>query len=94
VAEYLLAHSREPGVGVDAEWPLLLQRVNGMGIGYRACEGLEFETPDCLGPEIEALGGLGAWRKAMNADPKQWSRRLGLATEIAKAAARFAGERG
>jgi hypothetical protein len=39
-AEYLLAHSQERGVGVDAEWPLLLQRVPGMKVSYRACEGL------------------------------------------------------
>jgi len=93
-AEYLVAHSQEPGIGVDAEWPLLLQQAGGMKIGYRACEGLEFETPDCFGPEIEAAGGLPAWVAAMSADPKRWSRRLRLATEIAEAAAELAGDKG
>lgn len=93
-AEYLLARSQEPGVGVDAEWPLLLQRASGVKIGYRACEGLEFETPDRHGPNIEAAGGLTAWMEMMNADPQRWSHRLRLAAEIAAVAARFFGETG
>jgi len=90
-AEYLLAHSQEPGVGVDAEWPLLLQRASGFQIGYCACEGLDFETPDRYGPEIEAAGGLTAWMAAMNSDPQRWAHRLRMATEIAAAAARLSG---
>jgi hypothetical protein len=93
-AEYLLAHSRELGVGVDAEWPLLLQRAPGIKIGYRACEGLEFETPDRYRPEIESAGGLAAWMEAMNASPKRWAHRLRMAAEIADTAARLAGGKG
>ena len=61
-----------------------------MKVGYRLCEGLEFETPDRYGPEIELTGGLGAWMEAMNASPKRWAHRLRMATEIAEAATRFA----
>lgn len=92
-AEYLVAHSRETGVGVDAEWPLLLGRLPGLKIGYRACEGLEFETPDGYEPEVEAAGGLAAWLKGMDAAPHHWAHRLRLAAEIAGAAARLGGEK-
>jgi hypothetical protein len=92
-AEHLVTHSQERGVGVDAEWPLLLRSLGGMKIGYRTCEGLEFETPDRYGTEIEAAGGLLAWTVAMNAAPQRWAHRLRLATEIAEAAARLAGEK-
>jgi hypothetical protein len=91
-AECLVAHSQELGVGVDAEWPLLLRRVGDMKIGYRACEGLEFETADRFGSEIEAAGGPAAWVEAMNSSPQRWVYRLRLATEIAEAAARFVEE--
>ena len=92
-AECLVAHSQELGVGVDAEWPLLLRRVDGMKIGYRACEGLEFETADRFGSEIEAAGGPAAWVEAMNSNPRRWVYRLRMAIEIAEAAARFVEER-
>ena len=82
------------GVGVDAEWPLLLQRAPGIKVGYRACEGLEFETPDRYRPEIESAGGLAAWTEAMNASPKRWAHRLRMAAEIAETAARLAGGKG
>jgi hypothetical protein len=90
-ASFLLDHSQERGVGVDAEWPLLLQRVPGMKVGYRVCEGLEFETPDRFGLEIETAGGLTAWVERMNASPQRWAHRLRLAAEIAEAAARLSG---
>ena len=90
-ASFLLDHSQEQGVGVDAEWPLLLRRVPDMKVGYRLCEGLELETPDCFGPEIETAGGLTAWVETMNASPQRWAHRLCMAAEIAEAAARLSG---
>ncbi|MEJ2207795.1 MAG: hypothetical protein P8129_02015 [Anaerolineae bacterium] len=61
-AELLLSISTEETVGVDAEWPVLLLKqppdssftAGGFCLGYRACDGLEFETADRFGPEIEA----------------------------------------
>ena len=88
-AETLLSISRECSVGVDAEWPLLLLNRNGFCVGHRACEGLEFETADRFGPEIEAAGSYGAWEAQMSADPARWAFRLKLALLIAEAAVRY-----
>lgn len=68
-AESLLELAQEPTVGPDAEWPLLLTRDEGYLLGHRLCEGLEFETADCFRPEIEAVGGHGAWQAHINAGP-------------------------
>lgn len=87
--EILLAESREDSVGTDAEWPLLLLSRPGFCVGHRPCEGLEFETADSFGPEIEAAGGYTAWEAMMSADPRRWAFRLQVAQRIAQAAARF-----
>jgi hypothetical protein len=92
-AERLLALSTDPTVGTDAEWPLLLLQARGASepawrLGYLACEGLEFETADRFGPEIEAAGGYGAWLARMEADPRRWAFRLQVAQLIAAAIAR------
>jgi hypothetical protein len=86
--ESLLEISQEQTVGVDAEWPLLLLNQEGFRVGHRPCEGLEFETADRYGPEIEAQGGYGPWEAKMSADPDQWVFRLRVALMIAEAAVR------
>lgn len=88
-AETLLDISRECTIGVDAEWPLLLLGRNGFRVDHRACEGLEFETADRFGPEIEAAGSYGAWEAQMSADPARWAYRLKVALLIAEAAVRY-----
>jgi hypothetical protein len=95
-AEFLLSISQEQTVGVDAEWPLLLLKQSrtaapedGYRLGYRACEGLEFETADRFGAEIEAAGGYEAWVHQMSADPARWAFRLQIAHLIAKAVSRY-----
>ncbi len=88
-AEALLDTSTEMTVGVDAEWPLLLLRREGFRTGHRACEGLEFETADCFGREIEAAGGYEAWEAQMSSDPRRWAFRLQVALMIAEAAVRY-----
>lgn len=90
-AEKLLELSQETTVGIDAEWPLLLLRQDGFSVGFRACEGLEFETADCFGPEIEAAGSYAAWEAAMSADPARWTYRLQIALLIAEAIVRYGG---
>jgi hypothetical protein len=87
-AGLLLAGSREDSVGTDAEWPLLLMAHAGFHLGHRLCEGLEFETGDAFGPEIEAAGSIAAWQTEMSADPRRWAFRLRVALLIADAAAR------
>jgi hypothetical protein len=99
-AEALLRFSRERTVGVDAEWPLLLLKWaegggaaagGGFRLGYRACEGLEFETADRFGPEIEAAGGYGHWEAQISAEPQCWAYRLKVAQLIAEAVVRYGG---
>ena len=99
-AQALLRLSRERTVGVDAEWPLLLLKWAGgpddpagarFRVGYRACEGLEFETADRSGPEIEAAGGYEQWEAQMSADPRRWAFRLKVAQLIAEAVVRHGG---
>ena len=87
--ETLLALSEELTIGTDAEWPLLLMSQDGFRVSYRACEGLEFETADRYGPEIEAAGSYEAWEAKMSADPARWAFRLRVALLIAEAATRY-----
>jgi hypothetical protein len=90
-AELLLEISKEMTVGIDAEWPLLLMKREGFSVGHRRCEGLEFETADRHGPDIEAAGGYRAWAAQVNADPTRWAFRLQVAQSIAEAVVRVAG---
>ena len=89
----LLELSREPTIGIDAELPLLLLGREGFEVGFRACEGLEFETADRFGAEIEAAGGYDSWEAEMCANPARWLFRLRVALLIAEAAVRY-GRRG
>ena len=88
-AETLLEISQELTVGIDAEWPLLLLGRDEFRVGQRLCEGLEFETADRFGPEIESAGGYQAWESQTSADPRQWVYRLRVALMIAEAAVRY-----
>ena len=88
-AETLLQISREETVGIDAEWPLLLLQRDGFRVDHRLCEGLEFETADRFGPEIEAAGSYEAWEARMSSDPARWAFRLKVALLIAEAAVRY-----
>jgi hypothetical protein len=88
-AETLLTLSEEPTIGIDAEWPLLLMAQDNVRVGYRACEGLEFETADRFGPEIKAAGSYEAWEAKRSANPAHWTYRLRIALLIAEAATRY-----
>ncbi len=90
-AEKLLEWSEEPTVGIDAEWPLLLLGQEDFAVGYRACEGLEFETADRFAAEIKAAGSYDAWEAEMSADPARWAFRMRLAALIAEAIVRYGG---
>lgn len=93
-AETLLEISQERTVGIDAEWPLLLLRRDGFQVGFRACEGLEFETADRFGPEIAAAGSYEAWEAQTSADPARWAYRLKVALLIAEAVVRYGDSEG
>lgn len=86
-AELIVETCTDDTVGSDCSWPLLC-RAAGLELGYLEVEGLEFETLDRFGDEIAALGGPQAWLERLDADPRQWATRLGLAqAEIASAIA-------
>lgn len=93
-AESLLENSADESVGSDAEWPLLMlrQRERGFQVGYRACDGLEFETADRCAADIAAAGSYAAWEARMGADPRRWAFRLQVAQLIAEAVARHHAE--
>jgi hypothetical protein len=88
-AEMLLRISVEQTVGVDAEWPLLLLDREDFVVGHRECEGLEFETADRFGPEIDAAGSYEAWEAEVSADPGHWVFRLQVALMISEAVLRY-----
>lgn len=88
-AKRLLDTSQEMTVGIDAEWPLLLLGQDEFRVGHRLCDGLEFETADRFGLEIEAAGSYQAWEKQISSDPRQWSFRLQVALMIAEATVRY-----
>lgn len=78
-AEAILSDCPDETVGTDLSWPLFLLRAGGFQMRHIATEGMEFETPDRLGPEVAAAGGLERWLAALDADPRQWAMRLDLA---------------
>jgi len=85
-AEALLEGCHEQSVGTDVAWPLFLQRRGGFTLGYRATEGLEFETADRYGDQVAAAGGVYAWIARLDADPQRWAERLEVArAEVAAA---------
>ena len=87
---YLAAHSRERGVGTDAEWPLLLRSTGGFVCEHRPTEGLEFETADRHQEEVARAGGLAAWNALLDRDPARWAFRAHVAADIVDAAVRLA----
>ncbi|MGQ9627804.1 MAG: hypothetical protein ACUVV0_12980 [Anaerolineae bacterium] len=89
-AEIVLAHSKENGLGIDAEWPLILRRFPQMHLGFLRYEGLEFETGDGREKEIARAGGPERWKKDVLGRPEAWVHRLKIACEIAEAAVRMA----
>jgi hypothetical protein len=87
-AMWLIEHSTEEHFGVDAEWPILLMGDPAFRVAYRACEGLEFETPDRFPAEVEAAGGVDAWVAQADMSADEWARRLQYAHWAAEAAVR------
>ena len=59
--------------------PVLLNH-EGFTVQHRLCEGLDLETADCIGAEIEATGGYHAWEAQTSADPRHWARWSGYLT--------------
>lgn len=82
-AAVILSHSREPTNATDLEWPALIYRADRRRLGYVAAEGLEFETVEFFGPEVEGAGGVAPWQRAHYERPEVWQTRLRLAADSA-----------
>lgn len=79
-AGLIVAGCHDDTIGNDCSWPLFLQRYDHLQLGYRETEGLEFETLDRYSAEeLAALGGPAGWFARVDADPRQWARRLDTA---------------
>lgn len=78
-AEAILAGCPDESIGTDVSWPLFIERVAHMPIGYIATEGLEFETADRYEDQIAAAGGLEAWMAQIDRSPQRWIERLEIA---------------
>jgi hypothetical protein len=87
-ARLLSIHSREETVGVDGEWPVLLKRFPELKRGYRAYDGLEFETADEREEEIAAAGGQAAWEEKVLDSPEAWLLRIEVTHDTIAAAVR------
>jgi hypothetical protein len=75
----LLEGCSDQSIGTDVAWPLFLRRAGGFTLGYRATEGLEFETADRYADQVAAAGGLVQWIAQLDTSPQQWAFRLELA---------------
>jgi hypothetical protein len=85
-AAAILAGCPDESIGTDVSWPLFIECIGGLALGYIATEGLEFETADRYVGEIAAAGGLERWVARLDADPRRWIERLEIARlEIAAA---------
>jgi len=78
-AQRIVQACDEPSIGNDCVWPLFLRNYPDLAIGYRATEGLEWETPDSYAAEIVGAGGLAGWLASHDANLGYWVQRLDLA---------------
>jgi hypothetical protein len=81
-AEFLLEHS-PPGrvMGVDAEWPILLQQA-GFTFAAVAVDGLDWESADQYQPQAADANRQREVAAAYDADAQHWNYRLDVALEI------------
>jgi len=68
----------------------MLVQAAGMSVAYRACDGLEFETPDRYLQEVNAAGGVEKWLDWIDSSPDEWARRIEFAWWTAGGARRTA----
>ncbi len=89
-AGLILRFSTAPDVGVDAEWPLIVQRHSDLRRGYLEVEGLEFETSTFFETEIEEAGGAKEWKDMRSELPEERRYRHACLEGITAATRRFA----
>ena len=89
-AEFILAHSTDDEISTDVSWPLLMaQQQPTWTQAYVATDGLEYETIAQVLSEVAQVGGPDAWLAALDADPREWVKRLELARVMAAAMTPF-----
>lgn len=79
-AAYAIVHDCvDDEISNDVTWPLLIHSLNDFTQGYLEAEGLEFETADRFKDEVVQSGGMKHWLAQVDANPREWERRLELA---------------
>jgi hypothetical protein len=78
-AQAIVGGCLDDTIGVDASWPLFLQRAGNYTMTAIATEGLEFETATQYPAAVAAAGGEEAWKAMLDADPQRWAFRLNVA---------------
>jgi hypothetical protein len=90
-ARLILARTRETSKATDLEWPGLVLACDPSRVEGTLVEGLEFETADGFGPEIERLGSIDAWIQETYDRPAVLRDRLQLASDSISALMRVTG---
>lgn len=85
-AELILRYSRAKDVRTDSEWPVIVHCKSDMPIGYIEAEGLEYEDWLRYTDEVEKVGGLDIWKRAIDENPVAWLHRINCAHMIAETA--------
>lgn len=90
-AEYLVRHSPpSDGWAIDAAWPLILQQA-GFRLGYRAVDGLAWESADQYRDAAAGPAEQAALAAEWDADPERWQQRVGVADAILRSGLAVAG---
>jgi SAM-dependent methyltransferase len=85
-ASFLIEHTRpRRSIGTDAEWLVLLKRA-GFTIDYLLVDGLDYESADRYQSSAAAADQQAQHAAEIDADPKQWAHRVGIALEIVESA--------
>lgn len=69
----------DDSIGVDASWPLFIQRHGGYTMAALETEGLEFETATQYPDAVAAAGGEAQWKAMLDSNPNHWVFRLNVA---------------
>ena len=72
----IVSGSDDNEISVDVTWPLYLRALGGYSLAYFPTEGIEFETQDRYGEDLENAGGLHTWMSELDSDIDKWLHRL------------------
>lgn len=92
-AEYIVAECKDDAISNDVTWPLMAFGQENWQLDYLEVDGLEFETPDRMKAQIEAVGGLERWLELESLNLDKWLHRLELAKIHLRALKQFQKEK-